>query len=128
VASRGPPREALLAGAGAGLASTAEAVSALAGVDVTDARTALATFGLPTEVVMRPPSSLSPGELTRAELAVLALRRTTCLLLDEPSNHLDLGSLEALEAALAGWPGALVVASHDARFRETLGVTRTLRL
>jgi ATPase subunit of ABC transporter with duplicated ATPase domains len=128
VASLGQAREALLGGAGAGLTSTAEAVSALAGVDVTDARTALATFGLPAEVVMRPPSSLSPGELTRAELAVLALRRTTCLLLDEPSNHLDLGSLEALEAALAGWPGALVVASHDARFRETLGVTRTLRL
>jgi len=106
----------------------AEAVARLAGVDTTDARTALATFGLPAEVVLRPAASLSPGELTRAELAVLALRRTTCLLLDEPTNHLDLGSLEALEAALAGWPGALVVASHDERFRSALGVTRTLAL
>jgi ATPase subunit of ABC transporter with duplicated ATPase domains len=83
---------------------------------------------VPAEVAVRPTASLSPGELTRAELAVLALRRTTCLLLDEPTTHLDLASLEALEAALTDWPGAIVVASHDERFREALGVTRTLTL
>ncbi|CAB4897067.1 unannotated protein [freshwater metagenome] len=106
----------------------ADAVARLAGVGPTAARTAMATFGLSAEVVVRPPRSLSPGELTRAELAVLALRRTTCLLLDEPTNHLDLPSLEALEAALRDWPGALVVAGHDRRFHEGLGITQTVRM
>ncbi len=108
--------------------SMVDAVRALTGQDVTDARTGLATFGLSAEVVQRAPMTLSPGELTRAELAVLAATRTTCLVLDEPTNHLDIASLEAVEAALADWPGALVVASHDQRFRAALQVNRTVEL
>jgi ATPase subunit of ABC transporter with duplicated ATPase domains len=103
-------------------------VRALTGLDEAAARTALAAFGLGADQAQRPAATLSPGERTRAELAVLAHRRASCLLLDEPTNHLDVASLELLERVLRDWPGALVVATHDARLRATLKLTEELAL
>jgi ATPase subunit of ABC transporter with duplicated ATPase domains len=104
------------------------AVRARAGLDERAARAALAAFGLDADAADRPAATLSPGERTRAELAVLGHRRATGLLLDEPTNHLDVQSLEVLEAALAQWPGALVVATHDRRLREALALEREVAL
>jgi len=61
---------------------------------------------------------LSTGQRQRLALARLLSEPADVLLLDEPTNHLSPGLVEELEAALADYPGALVVVSHDRRFRQ----------
>jgi len=56
----------------------------------------------------------SPGEARKLHLALGLARGVAALVLDEPTNHLDLPSIERLQAALAAWPGALLLVSHDA--------------
>ena len=92
------------------------------------ARAQLAKFGLNAHAVLRPPSSLSPGERTRAELAAFAARGVNFLVLDEPTNHLDLPAIEQLEAALHGYGGTLLLVSHDRRLLESVRITRRILL
>ena len=93
-----------------------------------DARTLLAKFDLYAEHVLRPGSSLSPGERTRAELALQAARGAGCLVLDEPTNHLDLPAVEELERSLSVYDGTLILVTHDRRFLERVGVTRVFEI
>jgi ATPase subunit of ABC transporter with duplicated ATPase domains len=92
------------------------------------ARTLLAKFGLGADDVLRPARTLSPGERTRAQLAWLSAQGVNCLILDEPTNHLDLPAIEELEAALAGYPGTIVLVTHDRRLLERFGATREIAL
>ena len=89
-----------------------------------ESRTLLAKFGLKAEHVLRPASSLSPGERTRAALALLQARGVNLLVLDEPTNHLDLPAIEQLESALDGYPGTFLLVTHDRRMLESVSVTR----
>jgi ATPase subunit of ABC transporter with duplicated ATPase domains len=106
----------------------ADAFRSAAGTSVQDARTQLAKFGLGADDVLRHPSSLSPGERTRAEVALLAARKVNFLVLDEPTNHLDLPAIEELENALAQFEGTVLLVTHDRRFLDAFGATRTVRL
>lgn len=91
-------------------------------------RTRLAQLQLGADKVNLPLAALSGGERLKAALACVLWRRasTQLLLLDEPTNHLDLASVQAIEAALAGFPGAMIVASHDEAFLQGLRLTHSL--
>ncbi|MGW6155019.1 ABC-F family ATP-binding cassette domain-containing protein [Streptomyces sp. NPDC055144] len=73
-------------------------------------------------------ATLSGGERFRATLAALMLAEPApqLLMLDEPTNNLDLASVRQLTTALESYEGALLVASHDLPFLKSIGVTRTL--
>jgi ATP-binding cassette subfamily F protein uup len=72
----------------------------------------------------QPVSQLSGGERARVVLARLMLRPADLLVLDEPTNDLDIPTLEVLEESLIGFPGALVLVSHDRQLinRVTTGI------
>uniref|UniRef100_A0AAU3GQ80 ATP-binding cassette domain-containing protein n=1 Tax=Streptomyces sp. NBC_01401 TaxID=2903854 RepID=A0AAU3GQ80_9ACTN len=74
----------------------------------------------------RPAGTLSGGERLRATLAALLLADPAprLLMLDEPTNSLDLSGVHRLTSALAAYRGALIVASHDTPFLKSLGITR----
>ncbi|MER7836921.1 ABC-F family ATP-binding cassette domain-containing protein [Streptomyces sp. NPDC096040] len=73
-------------------------------------------------------ATLSGGERFRAALAALLLAEPApqLLMLDEPTNNLDMASVRQLTTALESYKGALIVASHDLPFLETIGITRWL--
>ncbi|HSP98590.1 MAG TPA: ABC-F family ATP-binding cassette domain-containing protein, partial [Candidatus Dormibacteraeota bacterium] len=80
------------------------------------AREILAGLGFSQEMMDGDVGALSGGWKMRAALARILLMRPSAMLLDEPSNHLDLESLIWLERFLAGYDGALVMTSHDREF------------
>ena len=97
-------------------------------LNISDARTLLAKFGLGADDVLRPAGSLSPGERTRADLALLMHAGANLLILDEPTNHLDLPAITQLEQALNAYDGTLLLVTHDRRFLDNVWVTRRVRL
>ncbi len=85
----------------------------------------LGDFLFPSERAQAPVRMLSGGERNRLLLARLFARPANLLVLDEPTNDLDIESLELLEATLQDYPGTLLLVSHDRRFLDNV-VTQTL--
>ncbi|MFH8347337.1 ribosomal protection-like ABC-F family protein [Streptomyces sp. NPDC018045] len=103
-----PPRQPLLAAFAAGLPGPPE-----------EHAPELLALGLFREEDLRVPvAALSIGQRRRLELARLVTRPADLLVLDEPTNHVSLALVEELEEALSAHRGAVVVVSHDRRFRD----------
>jgi ATP-binding cassette subfamily F protein uup len=85
----------------------------------------LGDFLFPRERARSPVKALSGGERNRLLLARLFTRPANVLVLDEPTNDLDIETLELLESLLAEWTGTLLLVSHDRRFLDNV-VSSTL--
>jgi energy-coupling factor transporter ATP-binding protein EcfA2 len=85
-----------------------------------EARGYLARFLFRGDDAFKEVRSLSGGERSRLELALLGVMPSNLLLLDEPTNHLDIPAREAIEAFLADAPATILVVSHDRRLLETI--------
>lgn len=97
-----------------------EVLRAAPGLGTAQARDFLARFLFRGDEVDKPVAALSGGERGCLALARLALQGANLLLLDEPTTHLDLRSQEALQQALAEFPGTILLVTHDRYLVEAL--------
>ncbi|MEK9773968.1 MAG: ABC-F family ATP-binding cassette domain-containing protein, partial [Opitutae bacterium] len=104
-----------------------ESLQLSTGVSEQQARNLLGAFLFRGDDVFKPVKVLSGGEKSRLALVKLLLAPPNLLLLDEPTTHLDMASIDALIHALEGFQGALVFVSHDLHFIRKLG-KRTIRI
>ncbi|WP_310831713.1 ribosomal protection-like ABC-F family protein [Paenibacillus pedocola] len=99
----------------------------LPGMTQTEARTILGCFLFPREDVFKIIGDLSLGEKCRVAFLRLYFGKANLLVLDEPTNYLDIDTRERVEEALAAYPGGLVIVSHD-RYLHTKVANRLLLL
>ncbi len=85
------------------------------------ARALLGQFLFSGDDAQKPIVGLSGGERQRLSLAILVHSGANVLILDEPTNHLDVESREALEEALEGFPGSVLLVSHDHALLDAVG-------
>ncbi|MBD3724205.1 MAG: ABC-F family ATP-binding cassette domain-containing protein [Flavobacteriaceae bacterium] len=94
---------------------------------VGDTEKILLGLGFKREEFNNPTESFSGGWRMRIELAKLLLQSNDILLLDEPTNHLDIESIIWLENFLKGFPGVVVIVSHDKMFLDNV-TNRTIEI
>ncbi|OQR74601.1 ATP-binding cassette sub-family F member 1-like [Tropilaelaps mercedesae] len=100
--------------------SPVEYLQRLFNLNYQDARKQLGTFGLVSHAHTIKNSDLSGGQKARVALAELCLKSPDVLILDEPTNNLDIESIDALAEAIAEYEGGVIIVSHDERLiRET---------
>jgi ATPase subunit of ABC transporter with duplicated ATPase domains len=105
-------------------ASVLDNIRAVATGTDSDLRNGLARFLFAKDAVFQKVRDLSGGERVRAALArgLLGAIKPELMLLDEPTNNLDLANIEFLENVVKQFRGALIVVSHDRRFLENCGI------
>jgi ATP-binding cassette subfamily F protein 3 len=92
-----------------------------------EAERTLTGLGFDRKDFERPTNQLSGGWRMRVELAKILLKKPSLFLLDEPTNHLDIESIQWLETFLSGYPGAVLLVSHDKAFLDNV-TTRTIEI
>jgi ATP-binding cassette subfamily F protein 3 len=92
-----------------------------------DVEQTLRGLGFKRSDMDRPVHEFSGGWRMRVELAKILLKRPDYILLDEPTNHLDIESIQWLEDFLAGYPGGVLIISHDRAFLDRV-TNRTIEL
>ncbi|MCA9333268.1 ABC-F family ATP-binding cassette domain-containing protein [Candidatus Saccharibacteria bacterium] len=108
-------------------------LTALENLEQTDAHTTdiyreARALGLKPDELKKKPSELSRGQQTKLSFAKLLLARHDLLILDEPTNHLDIPTRESIESALQNYKGAILLASHDEYFAQSVGITKEINL
>ena len=100
--------------------SAAEYLMRLFNLPVEKARRALGSFGLASHAHTVRMKDLSGGQKSRVALAELTLSAPDVIVLDEPTNNLDIESIDALGDAIKEYDGGVIIVSHDERLiRET---------
>lgn len=87
----------------------------------------IARFLFPRAALAQHVGTLSGGEINRLQLALAVQRKANFLILDEPTNHMDIASCEAIEDALEDFAGTILVISHDRYFLDRIA-TRVLEI
>ncbi len=85
-----------------------------------EVRKYMGRFGFPGDDVFKPVHTLSGGEKTKLALAKLILSRPNVLVMDEPTNNLDIWSIESLEQVLKEYEGCIILVSHDREFVQNI--------
>ena len=99
----------------------------LGGREEINSRAYVASFNFRGSDQQKPVGQLSGGERNRVHLAKLLAGGGNLMLLDEPTNDLDVDTLRALEEALVGWSGSALVTSHDRWFLDRMATHPGLR-
>lgn len=100
----------------------------VSGLEKHDLINLLIRFGIKKDSLVVPARDLSGGERMKVLLASIAANRANLLIMDEPTNNLDIPTVEAVESALENYSGAILLVSHDREFVEAVNPEQKISL
>ena len=98
-------------------------------LELHDAINILIRFGLDKRTISSTKAiDLSGGERAKVLLSAMSTNSPDLIILDEPTNNLDIPTIESLELALGQYRGGVVIVSHDQDFIENIGITEKIKI